>query len=121
MNTHTTMNLPWEIITLLGVDQITPENLHLYNAILYGVAERFNQHGLEWIRENAAEIRTEICAAARYAGADICSLVQNSADWQTACAEAERRLAAARADVPPAPEACRVLLEPADEESESRS
>lgn len=91
MSTLEKLDLPWEVITLIGVDRIPATKLHLYNAILYGIAERYNRHGLEWIRDHAHEIRIQICAAARYAGESICDRI-TGCGWEEACAEAERLL-----------------------------
>lgn len=86
------LDLPWEVITLIGLEKLSPECLHLYNAILYGLAERYTEHGLEWVREHAHEIRTQICAAARYAGKDICSGRTECSFWDAACADASARM-----------------------------
>jgi hypothetical protein len=92
MNTLETLDLPWEVITLIGADKIPATKLHLYNAILYGIAERYKRHGLEWIKTHAHEIRTQICAAARYAGEDLCGSL-HGCGWEEACAEADSLLA----------------------------
>ena len=92
MNTLEKLDLPWEVITLIGADKIPATKLHLYNAILYGIAERYKRHGLEWIKTHAHEIRTQICAAARYAGEDLCGTL-HGCGWEEACAEAESLLA----------------------------
>ncbi len=98
MNTLETLDLPWEVITLLGVDRIAPADLHLYNAVLYGIAERHKRHGLEWIRAHAHEIRIEICASAKYAGLDFCQTVSDSKEWMEACSDAAALLDAARSE-----------------------
>lgn len=98
MSTLEKLDLPWEVITLIGLDKISPDNMHLYNAVLYGLAERYKLHGFEWVKEHAQEIRTQICAASCYAGNNICDNIEGCEDWIKACAAASRLLNAPDSD-----------------------
>lgn len=73
MSTPNSLEIPWEVITTVGLDSLPADNPHLQNALLYGLGERYQKHGMEWIQENADMIRQELLEAARYAGEDLCS------------------------------------------------